>query len=291
MDMFWDDEIAYNYLLSNNVMKREVECSACKNIMLLKNNVIFIRRVFICPNRKCNNKRKLNFKSEFENVKLDFSKIIKIIYTYVYNYNIYQSLNFCQITKPTYIKIKDIITRKLIIDDEKLGGKGFQIQIDETAICNGLIIKNPSSTLDTKNNVQWIIGGVDNSSKKNFFLVLVPNRRAETIYDVFTRYIKKETVIITDGYPSYPAAVKKFGSIHKVVNHSIGFKNEEGFHTNGIENLWSHLKKTYRERAGINKKRIDLFLKEFEWKKKELLQKNEIDMEKGFLNIIKYLSH
>jgi hypothetical protein len=39
---------------------------------------------------------------------------------------------------------------------------------------------------------------------------------------------------VTDGYPSYPGAVRKLGSVHEVVNHFIGFVN--GTHTNYIEN-------------------------------------------------------
>ncbi|KKO73767.1 hypothetical protein AAJ76_2410003, partial [Vairimorpha ceranae] len=54
-------------------------------------------------------------------------------------------------------------------------------------------------------------------------------------------------------------AVTEFGSCHEVVNHSVGFVNAQGAHTNQIENPWSHLKHVYRKRGGINKKRIDFF--------------------------------
>jgi hypothetical protein len=57
--------------------------------------------------------------------------------------------------------------------------------------------------------------------------------------------------------------VRNFGSEHEVVNHSIGFINEDGAHTNQIENLWSHLKQEYRARGGVNHTRIELFLNEF----------------------------
>ena len=44
-----------------------------------------------------------------------------------------------------------------------------------------------------------------------------------------------------------------------MVNHSVGFVNAQGAHTNKIETLWSHLKHAYRKRGGINKRRIDFF--------------------------------
>ncbi|KCZ81149.1 hypothetical protein H312_01441, partial [Anncaliia algerae PRA339] len=79
-----------------------------------------------------------------------------------------------------------------------------------------------------------------------------------------------KSILITDCYPSYPSAVAKFGSDHKIVNHSEGFCNADGINTNSIENIWSHLKKDYRERAGVKIERITLFLKEFQWKKQNL---------------------
>jgi hypothetical protein len=61
--------------------------------------------------------------------------------------------------------------------------------------------------------------------------------------------------------------VRNFGNNHDVVNHSIGFINEDGAHTNQIENLRSHLKQEYRALGGFNHTRIKLFLNEFSWKK------------------------
>ncbi|KCZ77997.1 hypothetical protein H311_00980 [Anncaliia algerae PRA109] len=37
-----------------------------------------------------------------------------------------------------------------------------------------------------------------------------------------------KSILITDCYPSYPSAVAKFGSDHKIVNHSEGFCNADG---------------------------------------------------------------
>ena len=61
-----------------------------------------------------------------------------------------------------------------------------------------------------------------------------------------------------------PGAVAKFGSCHEVVNHTVGFVNAQGAHTNQIGSLWSHLKHAYRKRGGINKGRMNFFLNE--WK-------------------------
>ena len=119
----------------------------------------------------------------------------------------------------------------------KIGGEGIGVQFDETAICNGELIPNPSSTLDNKPYIQWLVGGVEEGNCRNFVLKLVPNRKVPTILDVFEEHVVPGSIIVTDGYPSYPRAVTEFGSCHEVVNHSVGFVNAQGAHTNQIESL------------------------------------------------------
>jgi ISXO2-like transposase domain len=90
---------------------------------------------------------------------------------------------------------------------EKIGGPGIRIQVDETAICNGLVINNSSSSYDDLKGIQWIVGGVVEGDSRKFFVELVRNRKHETILGVFKRFINPGSIIVTDGYPSYPRAV------------------------------------------------------------------------------------
>ena len=99
------------------------------------------------------------------------------------------------------------------------------------------------------------------------------------------------SIIVTDGYPSYPSAVTNFGSRHEVVNHSIGFMNADGAHTNQIENIWSHLKQEYRARGGINRGRIILFLKEFIWKKTNICNADQETLKMAFIKIVEFFKN
>ena len=91
---------------------------------------------------------------------------------------------------------------------------------------------------------------------REFVVEIIPNRRADTIFQFFEQHVNQGFIFVTDGYPSYPTAVSRFGSMHEVVNHSIAFTNQNGSHTNQITNLWSHLKQEYRARGGVNRNRI-----------------------------------
>ena len=41
--------------------------------------------------------------------------------------------------------------------------------------------------------------------------------------------------LVTDGWKSYPSIAEEIQVQHKIVNHSMEFKNKEGFHTNHVE--------------------------------------------------------
>ncbi|KCZ78406.1 hypothetical protein H311_00564 [Anncaliia algerae PRA109] len=94
------------------------------------------------------------FTRPLEGINIQLNKILRVFYCYIFDYSNVQAVNFCQISEPSYIKIKELIIKTVPNETKKIGGEGLEVQIDETAICNGLIIKNPSSTLDDKKNVQ-----------------------------------------------------------------------------------------------------------------------------------------
>ena len=54
--------------------------------------------------------------------------------------------------------------------------------------------------------------------------------------------IKLGATVVTDGWQGYRGLSAHYK--HKVVRHTKGiYVNKEGYHTNGIEGFWSHLKR------------------------------------------------
>ncbi|KAG0442005.1 hypothetical protein DMUE_0616 [Dictyocoela muelleri] len=104
------------------------------------------------------------------------------------------------------------------------------------------LLKSPSSMYDDMEGIQWLIGGVEVTENKLCFLEIAINREASTILNILNRNVLPNSIIVSDGFPSYPLAVRQFGSEHIIVPHNQGFINAEGYNTNLIENLWSHLK-------------------------------------------------
>jgi transposase-like protein len=57
---------------------------------------------------------------------------------------------------------------------------------------------------------------------------------------------------------------------HIVVNHSEGFTNAQGEHTNNIENFWSCMKSEVYKQHGVQREKIDVWLDEFSFRRKFL---------------------
>jgi hypothetical protein len=125
--------------------------------------------------------------------------------------------------------------------------------------------------------------GIEKNNIWNFFCKLVLNRKASTIQKILEDNVMVGTKCVTDGYPSYVGAVRKFGSQHIVVNHTDGFKNSDGYTTNKIENLWSHMKNLYRSRNGLFSSKIPVFWKNLFLGRGTLLTKQKLHLKEYFL--------
>ncbi|KRH94504.1 hypothetical protein M153_23600010969, partial [Pseudoloma neurophilia] len=62
---------------------------------------------------------------------------------------------------------------------------------------------------------------------------------------------------------------------HEIVNHSVGFTNNDGEQSNNIENLWSHLKCEIRRINSVFHSNISEFVLEFSVKKMFKLTSNK----------------
>ena len=109
-----------------------------------------------------------------------------------------------------------------------------------------------------------------------------PGDEAEaTLLQVIKDWIKPGTTIVSDCWKAY-VNLEKHGYIHKTVNHSMEFVNEEGFHTNKIEGHWRQMKAKLPTH-GRKKDHYSSYLAEFKWR---YIHRGE-DLWKVFLDDVK----
>ncbi|KAG0420593.1 hypothetical protein EQH57_0084 [Dictyocoela roeselum] len=293
--IFTNQEDSILFLKNSNLLPENKTCPLCLEctLKLLKDKSRTHGLFYKCF--LCDKKIGVFSNTVFKGCKIKINIIFRFIYCFVANFDQIQSSIITSLDLKTIIELrKKIIMKIKEKKDElfkKIGGENIRVQVDETAICRGKIIINPSDTLDDdeKNEIQWLIGGIEEKNRNNVFLEIISNRQAPTILDVFRRNLNSGSIIITDGYPSYPSAVKDFKSKHIIVPHTEGFTNKEGDNTNMIENLWSHLKVEYKIRRGIMRHRMKDFIYEFYFKKVFIIKRNKDFFEKVFIKILKLL--
>lgn len=110
-----------------------------------------------------------------------------------------------------------------------------------------------------------------------------PRGHQEMLTNLHLLGLQKNTIIVSDSWKATISAVKAFRSSkrwtqndlhHELVVHSAGeIVNPRGFTTNGIEAVWSVVKRWIRRRCGgkmpshADRTKWRLLLDEFQWRK------------------------
>jgi hypothetical protein len=173
----------------------------------------------------------------------------------------------------------------------RTGGAEVRFQIDETAVCRRGLVRNPTSTELVSRDTVWLLGLIQEDNHENLILEVLPDRTVSTLTDFFSRNVLPGSIIKSDGYPSYPRAIENSGCVHVIINHSLGFTNEQGDHTNLIENVWSHLKTELRTRRGVMLSNMKNFAREFVIFRKYNSNRSTESSSIFFKKIIKSVSH
>jgi transposase-like protein len=127
----------------------------------------------------------------------------------------------------------------------------------------------------------WVFGGIE-WVNKNCFLIEVSDRSRDTLFKIIKKYVRKGSIIYTDGWRGYINMEEILKLKHFTVNHSETFVDPiTGVHTNSIEGTWNGIKFNINPR-NRTKSVIDLHLLEYVWRKQ-----NKKYLWRSFLNLIK----
>ena len=113
----------------------------------------------------------------------------------------------------------------------------------------------------------WLFGLVERGPKGRCYIVIVPDRKAETLLKIIFELVLPGTTIIHDSWSSYNKIQNLKGFKSMSVTHNYNFKDPEtGAHTNKIEGLWSQFKRKFKAMNGCNRAQLQSYINEFMWR-------------------------
>lgn len=105
----------------------------------------------------------------------------------------------------------------------------MRVNLENTSIIIDIMLKGSGYSAESRAIVE------------NAFLSRWKKRDEQTLLPIIQKWIKPETMIISDCWKVY-CNLEKHGYMHRTVNHSIELVNDDGDSTNKMEGHWRHTK-------------------------------------------------
>lgn len=206
-----------------------------------------------CANNICYKKFNPFTKTPLQNTKLALKQWYMAKYllaTSTYGVSSYQLAKKLDIRQPTAWHLRHRISE--FFKEQTHSFLSGVVQLDE-AVIGG---RNQFRHWDKKyawskgqagKDKTWVFGMVKND-ERYARLFVVPNRKANSLKSLIVKHIESASTLVTDDYLGYKGLWKRYD--HKVVKikkqGQFQYKTDDGYHTNRIEGLWTHLKRAYK---------------------------------------------
>lgn len=119
---------------------------------------------------------------------------MSVLYLYIGNVPDMNVPKFLGVSEKTYIAVKkkfNNIAEILVEIFELIGGDGIIVEMDETVISRRGVIASPTAFDETQSNTSdlvWLVGDIIRGNITRFFLIILENRRPETLRNHIERY-------------------------------------------------------------------------------------------------------
>jgi hypothetical protein len=137
----------------------------------------------------------------FSKVRIDFSRVLKLICLWYWRIPVSQAYIHAQVTKTTPVDFYNFLRESahtiVAHDTVQIGGPGDIVEVDESH----LFVKKYGRGRNLKRSI-WVCGGISRATRKAFILMIDDKKRA-TLFPIMRKYIAQRSFIMTDEHKSY----------------------------------------------------------------------------------------
>ncbi|KAG0440040.1 hypothetical protein DMUE_2030 [Dictyocoela muelleri] len=196
-----------------NLLKRDYNCKGCNNPCKLSKYYKNIdKNAWRCMEKSCEEYKfyfSISKNSIFEDLRLSLKDIMKVILRYSCRQQVYTIYNNLDMSEKTIRNILNKLVVKIPIPDfsnDKLGGPGFIIQVDETML-NYKVKSRRGRAATNKTDALCIVETRNKITR--VYAQVIKDKKAETIIPIICNQIVPGSVIWTDEHRSYLSLVNK----------------------------------------------------------------------------------
>jgi transposase-like protein len=256
--VFSTHDSSFEFLRQHDIFSIPISCEVCGG------NVSIYGIKAQCTTRSCRKVISCLRNTFFSNSHLNLNETLLLGYLWLsgaqYSTAIVLTHHSPNTIVDYYSFFRQLVADSLDTEDWVIGGEGIVVEVDESKF--GKRKYNRGKHVEGA----WVIGGIERTPERKFFVTVVENRNHQTIVDVLSKHILPNSIVHSDCWKGYCGISEKLNVDHYTVNHEVGFvDNETGVHTNSIEGKWSALKQKITLR-GRTKENLPDYLFEQIWR-------------------------
>ena len=261
-----DKDMLIEWLMEEGLLTKSQKCPVCESDMeLVKCNDRSDGVKWECRRRIDGKRHKAEWSvrrgSWFAESRMTVEEILKFTYWWCQDLDQAQIRHEMGVATNTGVDwdsfCREVCEVTLFENSVRIGGPGKIVQIDESKFGKRKYHRGH------RVEGQWVFGGIESDSRKSF-LIAVERRDEDTLLPIIQKWIEPGTTIISDCWKAY-CNLEKYGYIHKTVNHSKEFVNDDSDCTNKIEGHWRQAKAKLPP-FGVRKHHFSSYLAEFMWR-------------------------